>query len=218
MVKYQALRKNLIKISIIVSVLVLVSSVVAYSTHAWYSGKQADARRAQGQLNTAEGEVNSRGLKNEDARKYLELYRQITGESEQAKISDLSRDKAQLWLRSVANANDIMNLKGSFEPVQDIPAASFKKKTLAGIASLVKLEFGAMSDEQIFHFVQAILDRFPGYVKINTFTLERGGEITPDTLRNAGRGQFPELVKGKMEFYWVGVREVDPDAAQQGGR
>lgn len=220
MQKLQSLRKILIKNAIIMSVAVLVSCVVAYSVFSWSSSLQTEAKRAESRLNSARRDVSSREVKNEDARNSLELYRQITGESEQAKISDLSRDKAQLWLKAAAKANDIVNLKGTFDPVTPIASEDFKKKTLEGISSLVKLEFAAMTDEQIYRFVESIINDFPGYVKINVLTLERTGEITDEVLRAAGRGKFPELVKGTMEFHWVGVREVsaESNAAQQGGR
>lgn len=217
--KFQMLRKELIKLSIIMLLAVLVSSVIAFSIFSWSSGLQEEARRAQGRLNSARGEVSSRESENKKARNSLELYRQITGESEQAKISDLSRDKAQVWLKSIAKQNDIVDLEGSFDPVTPIAADEFKKTTLEGISSLVKLKFAAMTDVQIYRFVEAMLADFPGYVKITAFTLERSGEITDDVLRATGNGQVPKLVKGTMEFYWVGVREVEKEeqAQQPGG-
>lgn len=213
--KFQMLRKTLIKYSIIMLLAVLVSSVIAYSVFSWSSGLQQEAKRAQSRLNAARGEVSSRESENKSARNSLELYRQITGESEQAKISDLSRDKAQFWLKDIAKQNDIVDLEGSFDPVTPIASTDFKKTTLEGISSLVKLNFAAMTDVQIYRFIEAVLDDFPGYVKITAFTLERTGEVTDSVLRAAGRGEVPKLVKGTMEFYWVGVREVDAQAGQQ---
>lgn len=217
--KFQQLRKTLIKYSIIMLLAVLVSCAVAYSIFSWSSALQQEAKRAEGRLNSARGEVASRESENKSARNSLELYRQITGESEQAKISDLSRDKAQLWLKAIAKQNDIVDLEGSFDPVTPIASTDFKKTTLEGISSLVKLKFAAMTDVQIYRFIEAVLDDFPGYVKITAFTLERTGEVTAEVLRATGRGTVPKLVKGTMEFYWVGVREIETPAQnqQQGG-
>lgn len=213
--KMQSLRKDLIKYSIIALVGVSASAALAFGVFSWSSGLQEEARKAENKLRSAQGDVSSRTLKNQDARTYLELYQRITGESEQAKISDLSREKARKWLEVTAKANYIVNLEGSFDPVVPIQAEAFRKKTLEGISSLVKLKFSAMTDEQIYRFVEAITRSFPGYVKVIKFQLERKGEISDAVLLAAGRGQFPQLVEGTMEFYWIGVREVQAENANQ---
>lgn len=216
MIKMLSLRKELIKYSIIMLVAVSVSGALAYGIHAWSSGLQEEAQRAKSQLASAEREVSSREMKNQDARTYLELYRRITGDSEQAKISDLRRERAQTWLKEAARENHILNLEGSFDPVVPIESEPFRKKTLQGINSLVKLKFAAMTDEQIYNFLEAITTTFPGYVKVTKFTLERTGDITDSVLQAAERGRFPTLVTGTMEFYWIGVREVAADEQQDG--
>lgn len=211
MVKSQALKKKLIKTSIIMLVAVSASAAIAYSVFAWSSSLQEDARKAENKLNAARRDVSSREIKNADARKYLELYKRITGESEQAKISDLSREKAQLWLKELARQTGVVNLQGSFSPVTPMKDENFRKKTLEGISSEVKLEFSAMTDENAYRFLNAVLHRFPGYVKVTAFTLTRDGEISDSVLVATGRGEIPALVKGSMDFYWIGVREIEVD-------
>jgi type II secretory pathway pseudopilin PulG len=214
MVKLQSLKKQLVKNAIIMLVAVSVTGAIAYSVFSWSSGVQEEAQQAQNRLNNAERDVNSRTLKNEDARKYLELYQRITGDDEQSKISNLNRRKAQEWYSIVSKDLHIRNGKGNFGSETVIAADPFKKKTLQGISSLVKLEFEALTDRQVYAFLDTLLTDFPGYVKITKFSMEKDGEITDAVLRSAGKGNFPNLVKTQFEFYWIGVREVAPEGEE----
>jgi hypothetical protein len=209
--KAQLLKKRLIKISVIAAIAVSVSGAAAFAVYSWSSGLQQEASTAKNNLNRALGDVSSRELKNKEAQEYLELYLKITGESEQAKISDLNRDKAQSWLKQVAAQNSITNLVGEVEPLEPIVNEAFKKKTFQGITSQVSLEFAAMTDEQIYRFLDAILGQFPGYIKVTRFELTRVSNISDDIFLTASKGTFPELVKGLLEFNWIGVREILPD-------
>lgn len=213
MIKAQHLRKRLIKLSIIASVVVLATGAAAYGIFSWSSSLQDEAKSAKSQVNRARGDVSSREQKNREAQEYLELYTRITSTSEQDKISDLDRDKALQWVKQVAIANNILNMTGTVSPITAINNANFKKKTFEGINSQVDLRFGAMTDEQIFRFLQAVLTRFPGYVKINSLLLTKQGEITQSVIQQAQRGQFPELAVGEMQFTWIGVREVQAESA-----
>lgn len=214
MIKAQTLKKKLMKISIIASVVVLVTGAAAYGVFAWSSGLVDEAKDAKNKVNRARGDVTNREAKNKEAQEYLELYNQITSDSEQNKISDLNRDKAEEWIKRTAIEHNILNMTGSVDPIAPIASPAFKKKTFEGITSTVELKFGAMTDEQVFRFVDALLKNFPGYVKIDSFTITKRGEITQTVIQQAQRGQFPELVVGELQFHWIGVREV-PTASPQ---
>lgn len=215
MMKAQALKKELIRLSVIAAVAVSVSGAIAFGIYSWSSDLQTEAQTAKGKLNRAQGDVRGREEKNREANEYLELYRKITGDSETEKISELNREKAESWIQQTAREYNITKLEGAVDPIAPIENPEFRKKTFEGITSKITLKFSAMTDEQIFQFIHALLTRFPGYIKITRVALTRQGEITDATLVAAGRGQFPELVTGEMEFHWIGVREVQEGREQQ---
>ncbi|MGB1540288.1 MAG: hypothetical protein ACPG80_04955, partial [Rickettsiales bacterium] len=70
------------------------------------------------------------------------------------------------------------------------------------------INFSAMVDEQAINFVWRVLQEFPGYVKVNKLDIEKTGEITEAALKGISRGRIPRLVKGSIEFDWIGVREL----------
>lgn len=215
MIKAQALKKELIRLAIVAAVAVSVSGAVAYGIYTWSSGLQAEAQSAKNKLNQAQGDVRGREEKNREATEFLELYRKITGDSETEKISELNREKAENWIQQTALEYNIIKLEGAVDPIAPIENPEFRKKTFEGITSKITLKFSAMTDEQIFQFMNALLTRFPGYIKMTRVDLTRQGEITDATLVAAGRGQFPDLVTGEMEFHWIGVREVPEGSGQR---
>lgn len=218
MMKYQVLHKQLVKISIIALVVVFASAAVAAGIYAWSSSLDDEVQAAQSKVNTARSELTSREEKTREAKQYLDLYKQITGTSEKSKLSDLDRDKAQLWISGTAKKLDLINLEGSFEPIAPIASPAFQKKTLQGIVSKVTLKFSAMTDEQLYRFIEAISTGFPGYIKIEKLEVQKKGEITDDVLRSAGAGKFPALVDGMLEFNWIGIKEASPQVNENAGQ
>ncbi|MCH2546092.1 MAG: hypothetical protein MK052_00575 [Alphaproteobacteria bacterium] len=217
MVKLQTLKKRLVKVSIIALIIVSAMGAAGYGVYSWSNSLQEEAKSSSSKLSRARGDVTSRTKKNVEAQQYLELYAKITGNSEQEKISELDREKAEIWLKRAALQNNISNLNGSFEPIAPVDTVDFKKKTFVGITSKVTLRFGAMTDYQIIQFFDAILNDFPGYVKVNRFSLTKKEDITDQTLVEASRGKFPELVLGDIEFNWIGVREVEEETKNTNG-
>lgn len=218
MTKTQQLKKQLIKTASIAGVVSLVCCSAAYAIYSWSDGLQVETKRAESALNRARADVRLREDKHQEAKRYLELYEQIISKSEQDKISDLGREKAQNWLRNAATANNIMNMDGAVDAVTLINNPAFKKDTLEGITSNVTLKFDAMTDEQIYRFLQDIEDNFPGYIKVTSFAIEKKHDIDDSILRSAGQGNFPKLVSGELHFSWIGVREVTQTDANAGRR
>lgn len=216
MIKYKNLRQKLVKTAIVTTVTASLLGAAAFGAYTWYSSVEQELRRAEGSVQSARNDLMSRQNKASEAEKYMGLYQQLIGDSEQEKLSDLNREKAQKWISSIAKELHMSKLEGDFDPVTDIQAPEFKKTTLHGVNSKVRLTFGAMSDEQLYRFVQAIARDFPGYVRITRVNFEKKGEIDDAALVAAGRGNFPELVSGSIEFNWIAVKKnAQADNANQ---
>jgi hypothetical protein len=209
--KMQLLKKQLVKCSLIAAVAASASSAVAYSVYSWSDSVLSEKQKLERDLSRTRGNVNSLESKHREAQQYLEFYSKITSDSEQDKISDLSRQKAEVWLKSAATRSNIMNMDGKVEPIEWIDSPAFKKQTFEGITSKVLLTFDAMTDEQAYQFMQDVERGFPGYIKITHFKLKKNKEIDDAVLIGAGKGDFPPLVTGELGFNWIGVREVAQD-------
>lgn len=219
MMKFKALQQKLVKTSAITVTAVCALGAAAYGVYMWSDSLNQDFTKAEREARNLRNDLNMREDKAIEAEKYIGLYAEIQEGDESSKRSDLNRDKAQRWISEVAGQLQLSNLNGTFDPVVNIESAEFQKKTLQAITSKVTLTFAALSDEQLYRFVQAISKDFPGYVRITKVTIERKGSIDDTTLINAGKGIFPELVEGSIEFQWIAVKKpVAEEPARNEGR
>lgn len=207
MMKQKILQQRLTKMSIISAAIVAALGAGAYGVYAWNDSLEQDLAKAERDVRTVQSDFSLREQKIIEADQYMGVYQELIRDDAQEKLSDLNRDKAQQWISATALEYQITNLNGNFDPVTPLNNPEFHKKTLQGITSRVTLSFGALTDEQLFRFVNAIATRFPGYVKITKVSFEKKGPINDETLLAAGRGNFPELVTGTVDFNWIAVKK-----------
>lgn len=209
MSKYRDLQQRLIKVSIIAVATVSAFGAFFYALYTWQDSLAADYKKVQIRLRTARSDIAVREQKADDAEKYMGLYETIMGASEQDKLGELNRNKAQDWISNAAAELQLGDLTGVFDPVVSLDSGAFKKKTLQGVTSKVTLNFSAMTDEQLFKFMEAIIVDFPGYVKINKVSIDKRGDIDDAALLSAGRGRFTDFVSGTMEFNWIAIKKLE---------
>ena len=215
MIKLKNLQKRLIKVSIIAVVGVAVSCAAAAAISSWYESANTEKANAEGQLATLRSDITMREGKAKKADEYMKLYRQIKGEGGNNIVSNLDRNTGKVWIAQAAETLGLVNLTGDFAPVAPIDNAQFRRKTLEGIMSEVKLEFTSLTDEQAIRFVEAIQKHFPGYVKVKNMQMEKMTDITSEILSSVGKGEKPELIKSSVEFLWIGVHELDDKTKAQ---
>lgn len=216
MIKTKILQKRLIKWSLGL-LLVLAglggATVVLYNYNA---SLEAEQKKLQAKVNTIKKDISTSETKAQDADKYLQLYEKIRGTDEAARLVALDRDVAARWISDVAKRYALSDFDGSaFSPIIVIANKDYQKKTLQGIVSDVSLVFKALSDEQVFRFLEAILEEFPGYVRITGLAITKQEDVTDDMLVAASKGLEPKLVSAKLDFQWIGVQEVTLKQEQQ---
>lgn len=211
--KFKALQQRLIRISVIAAVIVAVLGAGLYALQSWSESLAIEHRQIQSRLSATRSDIATRESKAMDAEKYMGLYKTLISSSEQDKLADLNRDKAQDWISEAASELQLSELNGAFDPVVNIDGANFKKKTLQGVTSKVTLTFSALTDEQLYRFLEAVIVDFPGYVKVNKVVLEKKGDINDAILIAAGRGKFVPLVSGQLEFNWIAMKKNAPESS-----
>lgn len=207
MAKIGVLKSRLIKLSVVAVVSAALSAAAAAGIYAWYGQLDQEKRTAESQLNAARRDITSQEEKSRQAESYLDLYREI--KSGNSKIGGgLNREQAQEWITKTALHYELTDLAGDFEPIAPIQNPEFQKQTLEGLSSKVSLSFSAMTDVQLYGFLEKLVEEFPGYVKLESLELKKKGDITPAVFEQVGKGEIPELATGKVVFHWIGVREI----------
>lgn len=72
----------------------------------------------------------------------------------------------------------------------------------------VSLTMSALTDEDIFGFVNALYHEMPGMVQITGFSISRASLLTDQGLRSiVETGEHP-LVSAEIKFNWFGIRDL----------
>lgn len=66
----------------------------------------------------------------------------------------------------------------------------------------IELTVGSALDRDIYSFIAALNDDFPGSMIISSAELKRASNVTTESLNLVSRGEDSKLVEGKMKFTW----------------
>jgi hypothetical protein len=89
---------------------------------------------------------------------------------------------------------------------------AYKTPSLVVVSSEGTLKFSGITDELALQFLDDFIRQFPGYLRINSFSLERKNEIGQDALRAISIGESPAIVTAQLSFSWRDLRERDNES------
>ena len=101
--------------------------------------------------------------------------------------------------------NKITNLKiviAKPEEIKKDNSSGLFTDTVSVMSSEVSLQFEGLTDEYILEFVSSIVNEFPGYIQIMSFSLNRSELIDKESLKKIAAGDFSGLVDAKLKFLW----------------
>jgi hypothetical protein len=92
------------------------------------------------------------------------------------------------------------------QAVANQPQSDLYRVSVEGI----ELTVGAPLDRNIYAFVAALHDDFPGSMVLNGFNLTRADKVTAEALNQVSRGQESKLVEGKLNYTWSTAQQNKP--------
>jgi hypothetical protein len=84
-----------------------------------------------------------------------------------------------------------------------------KESVVVEVSDKNVISFSAYSDQNVFEFINALQTRFPGYVKITDFRLDRVELPAQQSLRDISEGKVPALIRGVVEFTWYTLKKPE---------
>lgn len=124
------------------------------------------------------------------------------------------RRRAQEILEVMQDRSSVLSAKASISggALIDHPEAERAQHKI--LESSIQIEISAMEDTDIFRYLWLLENRFPGYVDIKTFTLERKVDVNRELLQKIISGEKPEIVSAKIAADW---KTMIPASAAIGG-
>ena len=167
-------------------------------------------------------EAELEALKAETAARYAEVaklkeefvslqnqLREFKSLEAQGYFSNQNRVDAQSSFNTLRELAGLLNTRYSIsvgERIED-PAAIAANHVV--LKSAVKLQIESLDDVDVYTFVKALEEKFPGSVDITKFELHRDQNITAPLLRQIGSGQPVKLVSSEVEFDWRTMADKD---------
>lgn len=222
--KLQRMRQRLMKEGAMVGG-GLAALLFLFAVIGWYvSDLDTEKRRLQGQVNQYRQQSAMLQAKLVKARESLDLYKAIN-EKTQGEGFVIERERGKQLLDDLKQEFHIASLAVTMSPVlalDDGPPAPVMPpsgaegsvsaaKKVSVIASDVTLTVTALTDEEAFSFTNAVKLRFPGYVRMTRFHLDRTERLTATAFAAISRGEMPVLAKGEVQFRWIGFRYNDAE-------
>lgn len=89
------------------------------------------------------------------------------------------------------------------------------------LESPVSIEFVGVDDIDIYEYMNYLDQKFPGYLSVEEFSINRNANISDTMLRAIASGASPPLVAGRVNFIWrtmVSREDYLANSVQEGVR
>jgi hypothetical protein len=108
------------------------------------------------------------------------------------------------------------SLNANFTKVEDV-TKQFEIKHLKVYKNSITLDFKALTDELVFTFLDSLFKQTPGYLTLESFSLNKESEITPAVIKSLLTRQttVPFLLSGKAVLAWYTISEIKPGEGEK---
>lgn len=199
------LKKRIVTEAGFCALLVVITSGIAWFVASYADELNTERSRLQGATQTLTMENVSLKDQIVKARDSLSLYETIMKTNRSEDFS-LNREAATQLLNKLKDRYRLNSLGVNMSPIKELTDEIYKKKSGTLIMSDVTLTLSGVTDEFIYGFVQAMMQRLGGYVKVTRMSLSRTGTITNNTLLDLSKGKVPGLVNADIQFSWIGFK------------
>ena len=209
-VKLQSLRKLLIKESLIYLGLFVFEIGSAYFLLTLRDGYIEEGGTLTGQMTSLVNQTRSLQDQYVKAQKSMPVYLEISKKRDSAGLS-LDRQKVKDTVDKLKDSHYMPAVRLSVSPVADSKDTRMIRKTAQVITSEVGIRFEAVSDEELFAFIQGLPRELPGALRITKFSFNRTNAVSDDLLLAITQKGAVSMLSGDMQFLWMGIRTVSAD-------
>jgi hypothetical protein len=112
------------------------------------------------------------------------------------------RFRAQQLLEVIQDRSRVLSAKTSISNGNLINHPEALKAEHKILSSPLDIEIAAMDDTDIFRYLWLLENKFPGYIDIQSFSLERLETVNRELLQSITAGETPVIVNAKISANW----------------
>ncbi len=196
------------KFAIIYIIFGTISMTAYYISNELIDKANADKDAIEKEISQTNSDATNIESKARDVKEASKLWRQLNESG--VKRDGLEIDQAKILLNELEK---YFNLVGSVDVNLTPPAElsdTYKTETTVVMASTVTLKFAGLSDELLFGFIDSLIKNFPGFINIQSLSMQRKNPLTNDIIARAAKGDFEDMVDATLIFTWKEFKDLPP--------
>lgn len=171
--------------------------------------KERELRSINGQVQTLRRDVNNLQLEFDQLDAQRVEFQELR---ESGFFDQQGRRQAEIKLSAAQTRS------GVIKAIASIARGTFEENELAEKAnhkilkSPITIKIEALTDLDVFKYIQLVIQTLPGHVSIEAIDLRRDADISRTILRSIASGGNPPLVKADIQMVW---RTMIPDESAE---
>jgi hypothetical protein len=211
--KYESIKRILVTESSIVAAALVVFSGILYGMVVTRDNAIKNKETLQTQVAAVMNEHQTLEGKYYKIQQNMDLYRDLMGKSENDGLL-VDRQVLRAKIDEFKTRYFLNDLSITMGAVKDLSGPKYQYASSRMVSSELTVTFDTLTDEDIFSFLQSLQNELPGGLKVGQFSLARNNKITDEALRAIAKSGQYSMVKGEAKFTWMGIRNMEPDGAE----
>lgn len=203
------LQKTLLIKSVIFLGVIIVTGLVYLFVSDEYNQKAERLRWLENDIRTTRSKLsklNQQAIDFGDALKIWQTIPEVKRGVQGLRIND-GRAELKRLIDEYRLSDDIIE----FNVPEEAKDPKLKADTIKTMVSEVNISFNAITDDLVFQMIEALNQKFPGYIQLKSLALSNEREVTQDMLEQIATGATPSLVRGSMDFTWWDMKYEGPE-------
>lgn len=209
--KETQLKKNLIKQSAIMAVVMIVLGGIGFWLSGYNDTAQSDMSLKQNQNNMISSQYReietNLGLQNEVA-KYHDDYVKTNNEN-----FVINRETIAESLATLRKTHHLIDMELTQSPITEVADNVLTLKSGKAVKSTVHITFGGLTDNSIYNFIFDLKHKLSGIVLVSELKIVKSGELNKAVVVAATEQHtITPIIKGELTFVWLGIAPTPENA------
>jgi len=196
-------------------ILLVLCAINATLGLAWYfyivpetQAKERELRVIRNQIADLQQDVDKMLLSEQQIEEQKEKFIKI---QDKGFFNDQDRRQAEIILNDIQSKSNVNRAKISIGKGEKVTSEDAQKAGHFVLESVLEISIDAMDDLNIANYINALNEKFPGHLKVESVEFKREKEVNNEILRSISAGLSPDLITGKLTYSW---RTLIPDETQ----
>lgn len=192
-----------VKRVIIIAVLIGINALLGAVTYLYMIPQEEDTSRRlnalRSEIRTAQSDIQAIQVEFDQLGKQQDAFEELR---ETGFFKNQTRNQAKDLFEVIQENSGVIAAVASVKSgrIEENPDAQKAKHKI--LASEIDIDIKAYDDTHIYKYIALVQKNFIGHLSLNSVTMTRIAEVTPEALRVLTSGGKPELVSAKLNMTW----------------